>query len=265
MEPQSHSNASASGRTPTAKYCQATTLAPRDAQPRSLLCSAVCGQIFDMDERGRALCLREADLLLRMQHEHVVQLLDVFLHHNDLFMVMEYADIGDMARLIADMRLKRLRFTEEDMWRFVYCIASGLAHMHAQRMMHRDIKPANIYVSKNGEVKVGDLGLGRVLDVYNDKAASVVGTPYYMSPEVSRLSHANSAARTETSRTSSLSLLLCCVRPGRERGAVQLRHRHLEPRLSRVRDGHAQGAVRGNVSHAQHMDAAHRCAPLRCC
>ena len=137
-----------------------------------------------MDEKSRALCLREADLLLRIQHEHIVQLLDVFLHANELFMVMEYADIGDMDRLIADMRQKCLRFTEEDMWRFVYCIASGLAYLHSQRMMHRDIKPANIYVSKNGEVKVGDLGLGRVLDHHQDKAASVVGTPYYMSPEL---------------------------------------------------------------------------------
>ena len=141
-------------------------------------------RIFDMDDRSRALCLREAELLLRIHHCHIIQVLDVFLHHNELFLVMEYADIGDMARLISGMRLKALRFTEEDVWRVVYCIASGLQHMHAHHMMHRDIKPANVYLSRNGDVKVGDLGLGRVLEGGHEQAASVVGTPYYMSPEL---------------------------------------------------------------------------------
>ena len=142
--------------------------------------------IFDMDEQARHLCLREADLLLRIQHEHIIAILDCFMHHNDLYLVMEYADLGDMAKLIAEMNAKQLRFTEEDMWRFIYCIASALHHMHSRHLMHRDIKPANIYVSRGGEVKVGDLGLGRVMEGYYDRAGSVVGTPYYMSPEVIR-------------------------------------------------------------------------------
>ena len=143
-------------------------------------------RIFDMDEQARHLCLREADLLLRIQHEHIIGILDCFMQHNDLYLVMEYADLGDMAALIGEMQSKQLRFTEEDMWRFVYCIASALQHMHGRHLMHRDIKPANIYVSRGGEVKVGDLGLGRVMEGYYDKAGSVVGTPYYMSPEVIR-------------------------------------------------------------------------------
>ena len=143
-------------------------------------------RIFDMDEVARHLCLREADLLLRIQHEHIIGILDCFMHHNDLYLVMEYADLGDMAKLIGEMRAKQLRFTEEDMWRFIYCIASALQHMHSRHLMHRDIKPANIYVSRGGEVKVGDLGLGRVMEGYYDRAGSVVGTPYYMSPEVIR-------------------------------------------------------------------------------
>ena len=143
-------------------------------------------RIFDMDEQARHLCLREADLLLRIQHEHIIAILDCFMHHNDLYLVMEYADLGDMAKLIGEMRAKQLRFTEEDMWRFIYCIASALQHMHSRHLMHRDIKPANIYVSRGGEVKVGDLGLGRVMEGYYDRAGSVVGTPYYMSPEVIR-------------------------------------------------------------------------------
>ncbi|CAN0473251.1 unnamed protein product [Ectocarpus sp. 8 AP-2014] len=56
--------------------------------------------------------------------------------------------------------------------------------MHKMRIMHRDIKPANIFLTLKGQVKVGDLGLGRVMSTEDDLAYSKVGTPLYMSIEV---------------------------------------------------------------------------------
>ena len=57
--------------------------------------------------------------------------------------------------------------------------------MHEKRIMHRDLKPANIFISSDGSLKVGDLGLGRVFSSETIEAYSKVGTPLYMSPEVS--------------------------------------------------------------------------------
>ena len=142
--------------------------------------------IFNMDVVARGMCMREASLLCRLRHSHLIGVLDCFMHDNSLYLVMEWCDLGDMAALIASMRVKQLRFTEDDMWRFIYCIASALSHMHSQYVMHRDIKPANIYVSRGGGVKVGDLSLASQQSGYCDRAGSVVGTPYYMSPEVIR-------------------------------------------------------------------------------
>ena len=56
--------------------------------------------------------------------------------------------------------------------------------MHDKRIMHRDLKPANIFISGDGSLKVGDLGLGRVFSDETIEAYSKVGTPLYMSPEV---------------------------------------------------------------------------------
>lgn len=56
--------------------------------------------------------------------------------------------------------------------------------MHDKRIMHRDLKPANIFISSDGLLKVGDLGLGRVFGSETVQAYSKVGTPLYMSPEV---------------------------------------------------------------------------------
>ena len=63
-------------------------------------------------------------------------------------------------------------------------IADALRHMHSKRTMHRDLKPANIFLSSDGTVKVGDLGLGRFLSEATLEAFTKVGTPLYMSPEL---------------------------------------------------------------------------------
>lgn len=59
-----------------------------------------------------------------------------------------------------------------------------MQYIHHKRILHRDIKTSNIFLTSNGTVKIGDFGISKVLENTLDQASTVVGTPYYMSPEV---------------------------------------------------------------------------------
>lgn len=67
-------------------------------------------------------------------------------------------------------------------------IALGLLYIHDQRVLHRDMKPANVFLQKTRDgrlhVKIGDLGVARVLSTQTSFVKTVVGTPFFLSPEV---------------------------------------------------------------------------------
>jgi NIMA (never in mitosis gene a)-related kinase len=56
--------------------------------------------------------------------------------------------------------------------------------MHSKHILHRDLKPQNVFLTSTGMVKLGDFGISKCLDYSLAKARSVVGTPFYLSPEL---------------------------------------------------------------------------------
>ena len=60
----------------------------------------------------------------------------------------------------------------------------SLQHLHDKKILHRDLKTKNIFVTKKGQVKLGDFGLSKMLGSATSFAQSAVGTPYYLSPEL---------------------------------------------------------------------------------
>lgn len=67
-------------------------------------------------------------------------------------------------------------------WFTQICLA--LKHVHDRKILHRDLKSQNIFLTKNNMIKLGDFGIARVLSETKSKAKTVVGTPYYLSPEI---------------------------------------------------------------------------------
>lgn len=135
------------------------------------------------DEKARGDCAREAALLQKLDHPHIVKYFVSFVEREELNLVLELADGGDLAQLIQGFRRRGKLIPEPAIWRYLSHVCAALQHMHANRIMHRDVKPSNVFIARDNTAKLGDLGLARFFSPKSVVARSLVGTPYYMSPE----------------------------------------------------------------------------------
>ncbi len=122
---------------------------------------------------------QEAILLSKLNHPNVIQYYDSFLSsESKLCIVLEYADGNDLSKYIS-----RKKLPEKKILSIFSQIIFGLAYIHSQNILHRDIKTENILVFKNGMIKIGDFGISRILSD-GELAQSIVGSPYFMAPEL---------------------------------------------------------------------------------
>lgn len=140
--------------------------------------------IFEMmDSKARVDCIKEINLLQHLDHPNIIKCLGSYVEKNELYIVLELADAGDLARMIKHFKREAKYIPEKTIWTYFVQICSALDHMHGKRVMHRDIKPANVFITSQGIIKLGDLGLSRFFSARTNDVHSLVGTPYYMSPE----------------------------------------------------------------------------------
>lgn len=113
-------------------------------------------------------------------HVNVVQYFDTYLKHDELWIVMEFINGGKLTDCLY------LSMTEHHISAILKQVLLTLVHMHEKKMIHRDIKSDNVLLTSENEVKLADFGFTTVLTAEHPRRRSVVGTPYWMSPEVVR-------------------------------------------------------------------------------
>ena len=122
---------------------------------------------------------REAEAAGKLSHPNIVTIFDVGEDYDLAYMAMELLDGADLAKYCQKENL----LLPNDVVKIISSVAHALDYAHSSGVVHRDIKPANIMVLKNGEVKVTDFGIARVMATSKTQTGVILGTPSYMSPE----------------------------------------------------------------------------------
>lgn len=139
-------------------------------------------QMANLPQVAREKTLQEVQLLRSLDHPNIVRLKDSFQDKNVLYIIMEYVDGGDLAQKIKNRGTKP--FAEEEILHIFMQLTVALDYIHEKKIVHRDIKPQNVFLTSVGVVKLGDFGVARALEDTQDLCQTVIGTPYYLSPEV---------------------------------------------------------------------------------
>eukprot|EP00768_Dysnectes_brevis_P005855 gnl/Dysnectes_brevis/4402_a5895_654.p1 GENE.gnl/Dysnectes_brevis/4402_a5895_654~~gnl/Dysnectes_brevis/4402_a5895_654.p1 ORF type:complete len:416 (-),score=82.81 gnl/Dysnectes_brevis/4402_a5895_654:152-1399(-) len=136
-----------------------------------------------MNVREREDALNEIRILASVFHPNVIGYFEAFHENKKLYIITELAPRGDLQRDIKMRRMKRRNYSENSVWSILIQLLVGLRSLHVRNILHRDIKTANIFVFDGGMVKIGDLGVAKLLK--DDKMArTAIGTPFYISPEI---------------------------------------------------------------------------------
>jgi eukaryotic-like serine/threonine-protein kinase len=124
--------------------------------------------------------VREIALLQRLDHDNIVRHYECGLHEGSIYCAMELVDSGTLK----DVLQARTTIPWREAAEVALEVCRGLDHAHRAGCVHRDLKPANLYLSSDGRVKLGDLGLARDLDASRLTAdGQTMGTWRYMPPE----------------------------------------------------------------------------------
>ncbi|KAK1677916.1 hypothetical protein QYE76_038764 [Lolium multiflorum] len=129
---------------------------------------------------GSAPIEREAAILRRLRHRHVVRLHEILGTRSRVHFVLDLAAGGELFSLVDASG----RMTEDLARHYFRQLVSAVRYCHSRGVFHRDIKPENLLLDAAGDLKVADFGLGAVADGSTNLHHTMCGTPAYVSPEI---------------------------------------------------------------------------------
>lgn len=130
-------------------------------------------------QQRRELLFNEVVIMRDYRHQNVVEMYRSALVEEELWVIMEYLQGGALTHIVSETRL-----SEEQTATVCEGVLQALSYLHAQGVVHRDIKSDSILLTLDGRIKLSDFGFCAQISKDVPKRKSLVGTPYWMAPEV---------------------------------------------------------------------------------
>jgi len=135
-----------------------------------------------IDKKELSLLEREIDIMKKLQHPNIIQLMEVIDTSDTLYLVLEFASGGELF----DAIVNKGSYSESDAAKIIKQILEAIQYVHNHGIAHRDLKPENLLLIQNdtGEdvIKIADFGLSK--DFGQEQLQTSCGTPDYVAPEV---------------------------------------------------------------------------------
>jgi len=126
----------------------------------------------------KELIIMEIMIMKENKHENLVNYIDSYLVGNDLWIIMDFLEGGALTDICTEIQM-----SESHIATILKEVLKALEFLHGKNIVHRDIKSDNVLLGIDGSIKVTDFGFCAQI-MPNEKRCTVVGTPFWMAPEV---------------------------------------------------------------------------------
>ena len=128
----------------------------------------------------------EANILSKFECNNIIKYYDSNMDNNNCYILMELCDGENLRSFIDNNKSNNTLIEENKLKKIIIQICIGIKEIHNKKIIHRDLKPENIFMNENMDIKIGDFGISKQLDLYKTHTLTIkkAGSDYYIAPEI---------------------------------------------------------------------------------